>query len=69
MTNMECTTTIVKWNLNIKYWNEAYVITATNIFLLAKGAVKVTGKDADAATREADERNKQAIFKKLCTIH
>ena len=50
---------ILKWSLS-DYSDE---------FILAKGAVKVTGKDADAATREADERNKQAIFKKLCTIH
>ena len=32
-------------------------------YILAKGTIKITGKDADTALREADERNKQAIPK------
>ena len=53
----------MKFRYKILEWS---LCDYSNKYILA---VKITGKDADASTREAGERKKQAIFKKLCTIH
>ena len=33
------------------------------VYILAKAEIKITGAGADAAARQADERNKGVIFK------
>ena len=35
----------------------------SNAYILVKGRITITGTGADAAARQADERNKGAIFK------
>ena len=38
-------------------------------YILVKGTITITGAGDDAAARQADERNKGVIFKKLCSIY
>ena len=35
----------------------------SDAYILAKGRIKISGTGADAAARQADERNKEVIFK------
>ena len=42
----------------------------SDAYILMKGIITITGTGVDAAARQADERNKQAIFKNFVwTIH
>ena len=52
---------IYNYNVQVKsfWYGDAYA--------LVNGTIK--GAEADAAARQADERNEQVIFKKLCTFH
>ena len=38
-------------------------------YILVKGTITITGAGDDDAAKQADERNKGVIFKKLCTIY
>ena len=35
----------------------------SDAYILAKGRIKISGTGSDAAARQADERNKEVIFK------
>ena len=37
--------------------------------MLVKGTITINGAGDDAASRRADEKNKDLIFKKLCSIY
>ena len=41
----------------------------SDAYRLAKGRITITREGDDAAARQADGRNKDAPFKKLCTIY
>ena len=38
-------------------------------YILVKGKITITGAGDDAATRQADERDKDVALKTLCSIH
>ena len=38
-------------------------------YILVKGTITITGAGDNDAAKQADERNKGVIFKKLCTIY
>ena len=41
----------------------------SDAYMFVKGTITITGAGDDAAAKQADERNKGVIFKKLCSIH
>ena len=41
----------------------------SDAYILAKGTIRITGAGADAAARNADERNKQVSIQELRIIH
>ena len=40
-----------------------------NEYILVSGTITITGAGTDYAVKRLDERNKEVIFKKWCTIH
>ena len=40
----------------------------SNAYTLVKGTITIAGAAVDATTKQADERNKEVVFK-LCTIY
>ena len=55
--------------LNLKLILMSNLCNHADAYILVKGTITITGAGDDDAAKQADERNKGVIFKKLCTIY
>ena len=55
--------------LNLKLILRSNLCNHADAYILVKGTITITGAGDDDAAKQADERNKGVIFKKLCTIY
>ena len=55
--------------LNLKLILRSNLCNHADAYILVKGTITITGAGDDDAAKQADERNKGIIFKKLCTIY
>ena len=55
--------------LNLKLILMSNLYNHADAYILVKGTITITGAGDDDAAKQADERNKGVIFKKLCTIY
>ena len=55
--------------LNLKLILMSNLYNHADAYILVKGTITITGAGDNDAAKQADERNKGVIFKKLCTIY
>ena len=55
--------------LNLKLILRSNLCNHADAYILVKGTITITGAGDDDAAKQADERNKGVIFKKLRTIY